>query len=113
MEFNAIFVIVQRGKADKLVEAAKAAGAKGATVFYARGTGIHEAHKFFGLTMDAAKEVVVILSEADKTKEITAGLVEAGNLKCPGTGIAFVLPVLSLIGLAHREEMEQFLGGEN
>lgn len=109
MEFNAIFVITQRGKADKLVDKAKEAGAKGATVFFARGTGIHEAQKFFGLNLDAAKEVVIILTEAPTTKKITAALVEAGNLEAPGTGVAFVIPVTTLIGLCHREEMHEFL----
>lgn len=109
MDFKAIFVIVQRGKADKLVEAAKEAGAKGATVFYARGTGIHEAKKFFGLNIEASKEVIIILAEETNCKAITAAVVEAGSLKEPGTGIAFVLPVASLIGLAHRKEMEDFL----
>lgn len=109
MNFHAIFVVAQRGKADQLANAAKKAGAKGATVFYARGTGIHEAKKFFGLNIESSKEVVIILCEEGQTKAIMAALVEAGNLKAPGTGIAFVIPVISLIGLAHREDMEKFL----
>lgn len=37
-----ITCIVQRGKADKAVDAALKAGAEGATTFYARGTGVRQ-----------------------------------------------------------------------
>lgn len=39
-----ITVIVQRGAADKVVRAAQKAGAQGATIFYARGTGVRQRH---------------------------------------------------------------------
>lgn len=38
MDVIAIFAVVERGKADHLVEKAKKAGAKGATILYGRGT---------------------------------------------------------------------------
>ena len=46
MEVKCIVAIVERGKADKIVEKAKEAGAKGATIIYGRGTGQSEALKF-------------------------------------------------------------------
>ena len=42
MDSLCIIAVVERGKADKIVVKAKDAGAKGATVFYGRGTGESE-----------------------------------------------------------------------
>ena len=46
LDIRCIVAIVERGKADKVVNAAKKAGATGATIFYARGTGTTEAKNF-------------------------------------------------------------------
>ena len=46
-----------------VVDAAKGAGATGATIIPARGTGIHEAKTFFGLTLEAQTDIVMLLVE--------------------------------------------------
>jgi len=104
VEIEVIVAIVERGKADKLVDAAKAAGARGATIFYGRGTGANEAKRLFNLHIDSAKEVILTLVEKDKVRAIKEAMVEAGELRKPGTGIIFTLPVSSVIGLTYRED---------
>lgn len=101
-----IVTVVERGKADKIVDAAKKAGAGGATIFYGRGTGEYEVKKFLKIQVEASKEVIIILSEKEKYKVIKQTIVDAGELKKPGTGIIFTLNVVDLIGLHHREEYE-------
>ncbi len=61
-QFDLILTIVNRGFADQVVDAARAAGAHGGTVFYARGTGVHEMEKFFAISIQPEKEVVSIMS---------------------------------------------------
>lgn len=107
LEIKCIVAIVERGKADKVVEAAKDVGAKGATIFYGRGTGETEAKKFLKIHVESSKEVILILSELGKYKDIMNAMVIAGNLKEPGTGIIFTLNVEDLIGLHHRAEFEE------
>ena len=58
-EYDLIITVVNRGYADVVVEAAKKAGAQGGTIFYARGTGIHEVEKIFGITIQPQKDVVL------------------------------------------------------
>ncbi len=70
MEVKCIVAIVERGKADAVVEKAKKAGADGATILYGRGTGQSEALRFFNLHIEASKEVIIILSDIDKYKPI-------------------------------------------
>ncbi|MBF0473611.1 MAG: P-II family nitrogen regulator, partial [Nitrospirae bacterium] len=60
-ELSLIVAIVNRGQADKVIEAAKKAGASGATAFFARGAGVKEAHTFLGLTLDSAREIVLFI----------------------------------------------------
>lgn len=107
IEIKCIIAVVERGKADKVVEAAKAAGANGATIFYGRGTGESEAKKFLNIHVEASKEIILILTEIDKYKKIMDAMVETGQLKKPGTGIIFTVPVTNLIGLHHREEFKE------
>ena len=107
IEIKCIVGVVERGRADKVVDAAKSAGAKGATIFYGRGTGESEVKKFLNIHVEASKEVIIILTEIDKYKNIMDAMVKAGDLKKPGTGIIFTLPVTNLIGLHHREEFEE------
>jgi len=100
-----IIAIVERGKADKIVERTKKVGAKGATILYGRGTGESEVKKFLNIHIEASKEVILVLSEESKYRPIFDAIVEAGKLKEPGTGIIFTLPVSNLVGLHHREEV--------
>lgn len=102
-----IVAIVERGKADKIVDKAKQAGAKGATIMYGRGTGQSEALKFFNIHIEASKEIIIILSEEEYYKDIYDAIIEAGRLKEPGTGIIFTVPVAELVGLHHREHIEK------
>lgn len=106
-EIKCIVAIVERGKADKIVDKAKKAGAKGATIIYGRGTGESEVMKFLNIHIEASKEIIIILSEEDKYKPIYDTIIEAGRLKEPGTGIIFTLPVHNLVGLHHRRNFKK------
>lgn len=109
VDVKCIVGIVERGKADKIVEAAKKAGATGATIFYGRGTGESEVKKFLNVNIEASKEIILVLSEKNKLREIMTAMVIAGKLKEPGMGIIFTIPIDNLIGLHHRLEFEEIL----
>ncbi len=106
-DIKCIVAIVERGKADKIVEKAKLAGATGASIFYGRGTGETEAKKFLNMHIESSKEMILILSSKEEYKDIMDAIVKAGNLKEPGTGIIFSVPVTNLIGLHHRDEFDE------
>ncbi|NLV88368.1 MAG: P-II family nitrogen regulator [Tissierellia bacterium] len=107
LDVKCIVAIVERGRADKVVNAAKKEGAKGATIFYGRGTGETEAKKFLKLHIESSKEIILILVEREKCKKIIEAMVEAGDIKKPGTGIIFTLEISDLIGLRHRKEFKE------
>ncbi len=106
MRFKVILALVKPKKTDQVVDAAKQAGATGATVIPARGTGIHEAKTFFGLTLEAQTDIIMFLIEEHVVKNILNAINAAGQFSKPGTGIAFVLPVEQVIGL--ESQMKRF-----
>ncbi len=106
MRFKLILSSVKPGITDDIVDAAKAAGATGATIIPARGTGIREAKSFFGLSLEAQTDIIMLLIEEHCVDEILAAIKEAGKFHEPGTGIAFVVPIENVIGL--ESQMEKF-----
>ncbi|MBU8910889.1 MAG: P-II family nitrogen regulator [Desulfobacterales bacterium] len=106
MRFKLILASVKADITDGIVDAAKAAGATGATIIPARGTGIHEAKTFFGLSLEAQTDIVLFLVEEHLIAKILDAVKKAGKFHKPGTGIAFVLPVEHVIGL--ESQIEKF-----
>lgn len=106
MKFKIVFAPVKTHKTDPVVDAAKAAGATGATIIPARGTGMHEAKTFFGLTLEDQTDIVMFLLEEHIVKPVLEAIKTAGEFDKPGTGIAFVISVEQVIGL--ESQMEKF-----
>ncbi len=106
MRFKLILSSVKPGITDDIVDAAKAAGATGATIIPARGTGIREAKSFFGLSLEAQTDIIMFLVEEHCVEVILGVIQKAGEFHKPGTGIAFVLPVEHVVGL--ESQMEKF-----
>jgi len=109
MRFKMILALVKTEKTDPVVDAAKQAGATGATVIPARGTGIREAKSFFGLTLEAQTDIILFLIEEHVVQDILEAINTAGEFSKPGTGIAFVLPIEHVIGL--ESQMKRFIEG--
>jgi nitrogen regulatory protein P-II 1 len=101
--YKLIVAILPKGSAGKVMEAARGAGAEGGTILLARGTGVHEARRFFGLSVSSERELLLVLVEPEQVRGVLEAVVEAGRLDEPGKGIAFVLSVDEVTGIVHRE----------
>ena len=106
MQFKLIMAFVKPNITDKVVDAMKKAGATGATIISARGTGIHEAKTFFGLSIEDQTEIIVFLVESHVVENLMKVIQKAGEFEKPSTGIAFVLPVEHVIGM--ESQIERF-----
>ena len=98
MALKCIVAMVKPDLTDRVVASAKAAGATGATIIDASGTGAGEAKTFFGLSLDIRTEVILCLVGEALVAPVLAAIRKAGRFHEPGTGIAFVLAVESTIG---------------
>lgn len=113
MRFKVILASVKCDITDKVVDAAKEAGATGATIIHARGTGIREAKTFFGLSLEAQTDIIMFLLEERLVDQVLDTIGIVGEFNKPGTGIAFVLPVDQVIGLESQiEKFREELGSK-
>lgn len=97
--YNAIFVVVERGKAEDVIESAEKAGSRGGTIINARGSGIHETSKLFSLEIEPEKEIVLILAENTITDAIVSAIREDLQIDEPAKGIIFVQDINKTYGL--------------
>ena len=96
----AITAVVDKGKAEDVIDAATAAGSRGGTIINARGSGIHETSKLFFMDVEPEKEIVMILSEKKDAEAIISSIREKLDIEQPGKGIIFVQEVSKVYGLA-------------
>jgi nitrogen regulatory protein PII len=106
MQFKLIMAFVKPKLSDAVVDAMKVAGATGATIVPARGTGIHEAKSFFGLSIEDQTDIIIFLVEEHVVETLMEVIQKAGKFHEPGTGIAFVLPIDHIAGL--QSQMQKF-----
>lgn len=93
IQYELINVIVTRGYADDIMEAARKAGATGGTILHARGTGQPDDEKFFGITIVPEKEQILILAKKEESAAIQQAIEDLDCLSEPGMGIIFTIPV--------------------
>ena len=101
--YKLIVAILPKGSAGEVMNTARRAGAEGGTILLARGTGVHEARRFFGITLSTEREMLLVLVEQEKVEGVLDAVVEAGRLDEPAKGVAFVLSVDEVTGIVHRE----------
>ncbi|MFO8010112.1 MAG: P-II family nitrogen regulator [Dehalococcoidia bacterium] len=99
-----IISIVRKGWGPKVLEASCGAGAEGGTVMYGRGVGIHEKRKIMGIPIEPEKEIILSIAYEGRVEAILEGIVQAAELNEPGSGLAFVVPVLKVAGVVHHSD---------
>lgn len=99
-----IVTIASEGYAEKVMNAAKKAGATGGTTLNGRGLETDKIIKFLGISIEPEKDVVLILADEDIKNKIMDSILESCGLKTMGRGICFSLPVSHVVGLKNIVE---------
>lgn len=99
VDYEAIFVIVDKGLSDNVLDSAKSAGSRGGTVIHGRGSGTKAKEKLFNIEIEPEKDIVLILAKEEEAKKIVDAIKEGLNICDPGAGIIFVLDVNRTLGL--------------
>jgi nitrogen regulatory protein PII len=99
-----IVTIVRKGRGNTVLETSVKAGAQGGTVLFGRGAGIHEQEKILGIPIEPEKEIVLTVTDSNRVETILEEIVRAVELNEPGRGLAFVIPLDKVVGVAHSEE---------
>ncbi len=92
-DLSLITCIVQRGKANEIVKAAVLAGAQGATVYFASGSGMRERLGLLGMAVEVEKEVISIVVPSEQADHIFEIMYKAGKLDTPGMGFIYSTPL--------------------
>jgi len=106
-DVSMITCIIQRGKADAIVQAAQDAGAHGATIYYGYGSGVRERLGLLGLAVDVEKEIITILVADDQVDRIFERMYFAAELDLPGAGIIYLTKLEKAATYIPREIIEK------
>ena len=99
-----IFAIVNAGFAEDAMDVAREQGARGGTILNARGVAKEEAAAFFGISVHADKEILMMVVEKDIRDNILNALYKEMGMGKHAQGIAFSLPVSDVAGLVKELE---------
>ncbi len=107
MHFKLIIAFVGEEKTTALIQAAKKAGATGATIINnTRGEGVEESKSFFGLSVESQRDMILLLVEEHLSRHVLELIEEVGELnEKSGAGIAFQIDVEDAVGLARQVEI--------
>ncbi|MCL2150592.1 MAG: P-II family nitrogen regulator [Dehalococcoidia bacterium] len=103
-QLRLLITIVRRGWGDRVIEAARRAGAEGATDVFARGVGVHEHQKLLGIPIEPEKEMILIVIPQARVKFVMEEIIKSVDLDKPGMGMAFTLPVEDVVGIVHFQD---------
>ena len=98
-DYELIYVILNEGYSDDVMNAARSAGATGGTVVSAKGTGIRQAEKFQGLTLASEKEIILIVARSSAKAAIMRAVIEKAGLQTKAGAVCLSLPVSQVEGL--------------
>lgn len=95
---KALFIVVNAGYSDEVIEIAREAGARGATVLNARGEGAtHEV--FMGITVDSEKEIILCVVGADIADKVMEAVKQKAGIETASHGVCFSLPIDKMVGI--------------
>jgi len=98
---KALYIVINAGFAEEVVELVRAKGAAGATIINARG--ISSCHKeIMGISIDADKEMILTLTENETAEKIMETIKQNYGFRSAAHGICFTLPVTKTVGLSQN-----------
>ncbi|GHS93155.1 nitrogen regulatory protein P-II [Synergistales bacterium] len=109
-DYELVLVVANRGYNQEVMDAAQAAGARGGTIINAKGFATGGTEKFFGVTIQPEKEIILILTPGDTRDAVMLGISKQAGAGTPPEAVTFSVPVLDVVGLQsplHADETER------
>lgn len=106
MDLKMIMALVADERTETVLEAAREAGATGATVITSvRGEGLQPVKTFLGLEMTSQRDILLFLVAAPLARDILETIASAGHFDDePGSGIAFQVGIEDAVGLTSQAQ---------
>ena len=99
-----IMALVKDEITQNIIDAAREAGATGATVITsAQGEGLRPEKTFFGLDLATQRDIIIFLVAEPKAREILETIATAGRFdEEPGSGVACQISLEDVVGLGSQ-----------
>ena len=104
--YELIVVIANEGRTDTVMNAARAAGARGGTVLHGKGTGSEAAMKFLNISIADEKEVILIVAPTAEKTAIMSEILKKAGPDTDAKAIAFSLPTSAVAGFGFSGDAE-------
>ncbi len=101
--YEVILAVTNEGCTDLVMDAARAAGARGGTVLHGKGTGAKNAENFFKVNIATEKEMILIVASAEQKSEIMSSILKSAGPGTEAGTIVFSLPVSEVAGFNFLE----------
>ncbi len=95
----AVVAVVDRGRADEVLEIARSGGATGATILHGRRSD-NPASRIFDLQLQAEKEIIYLVTDLGSCNNIVNAIVDELDLSHHSEELVFVLPVEACMSTA-------------
>ena len=92
-KYELVVCVVNAGFSQNVMEAARAAGAKGGTILRARGSANPESEEFFNIKIQPDKELVMILVPKSIKDDVEKAVYKEAGIADEAKGIIFSLSV--------------------
>ena len=104
MQFKLVLAMTEDSRVDAVLQAARKAGATGATVITsARGEGLTAKKTFLGLDLTGQRDIILLVVEEHLSRDILAAVARAGEFETrPGSGIAFQIAIEDAVGMGSQ-----------
>jgi len=98
-KIKALYIVVNAGFAEQVVEYIRTKGSRGATIINARGASVLP-KDIMGISVDREKEIVLTVIESEKADAIMDAIMHDTNFRTEANGVCFTLPVSKTVGIA-------------
>lgn len=102
-----VIAVVNTKYTDAAIEAARAAGATGATVFHTKSINNQRAEQSIGTTLNRETESIFFLTTLEYKTKIMEAVRDVAGLKTEGGAVIFSLPVDDLVGIGRFEDFDE------
>lgn len=93
-----MFMIVNMGFADEIVDVVREVGVRGATIIHAQGAGA-PIGTIMGIAVDPQKEIILAVVDEATAEKAMAEIKEKAGRDTPARCVCFTMPVDKTIGL--------------
>lgn len=97
-DMRALYIIVNTGFANEVVDIARQAGVKGATIMTARGAGAPHG-TVLGITVDPQKEIIIAVVDEATAEKAMAIVKEKAGVETPARSVCFTVTVDKTVGI--------------